>query len=93
MQGYPLAMVTYGVEVLPPIKNLKAAHPDITQPWYAEDVGALGTYYNIELYFNSKKHSGLGHGYYPKPSKSVLIVQPDNLKTGKQFGLHHRFKV
>ena len=47
---------------------------------------------NIKLYFNSLKHSGLGHGYYPGPSKSALIVCPDNPEAGKQFGLHQEFK-
>ena len=56
-------MVTYGIGVLMLIKRLKAAHPDITQPWYADDAGALGTYDNIDLYCNSLKNSGLGNGY------------------------------
>ena len=50
-------------------------------------------YDNIELYFNLLKHYGSGCGYYPKTSKSVLIVHPDNLETGNQFGLCHGFKV
>ena len=52
IQGVPLAMITYGLGIIPLIKNLKTAHPGITQPWYAEDAGALGTFGNIEEYFN-----------------------------------------
>ena len=62
---------------------MKAAHPDVTQTCYAEYVRALDTYGKIELYFNPIKHSGPGCGYYPKPTKSVLIMYPDNLETGK----------
>ena len=36
---------------------------------------------------------GPGRGYYPKPSKSVLAVRPENLKDGKVFGARHGFKV
>ena len=34
-----------------------------------------------------------GRGYYPKPSKIVLIVHLNNFASGKEFGLRHRFKV
>ena len=63
MSGDPLDMVTYGIGVLPLIKRLKAAHPDITHPWYAEYSGALGMYDNIKLYCNLLKYSVLGHEY------------------------------
>ena len=36
-------MVTYGIGVLLLIKLLKAAYPDIAQPYYIDDVGALCT--------------------------------------------------
>ena len=39
-QGDTLAMSTYGIGVLPLIKQLKAEYPDVTQPWYADNVGA-----------------------------------------------------
>ena len=32
-------------------------------------------------------------GYHPKPTKSVLIVRPENLAAGKLFGRRHRFNV
>ena len=61
------------------ITRLKMAYPDITQPLYAYDAGALGTFDNIGLYFNSLKRSGLGYGYYLERLKTVLIVHLDNL--------------
>ena len=51
-RGGPLALVTYDIGVLLLIKRLKAAYLDVTQTWYADDVGALGTYENIMSYFN-----------------------------------------
>ena len=58
-------------------------YPDVTHNWYAFASGALGTFANIELYFNSLKLFGTGRGYYPEPSKSVLILHPDHLEAGK----------
>ena len=56
-------------------------------------MGALGKYKIIELYFNFQKQIGPVHWYYPKPSKDVLTVHPDNRKARKLFGLRHGFKV
>ena len=93
MQGGPLAMVAYGVGVLPLIKNLKAAHPDVTQTCYAEDVEALGTFVKIGGFFNSLTQAGPEHGYYPVPTKSVLTLHLDNIEAGISFGARHGFKV
>ena len=41
MQGYPLAMIAYGIGILSLINNLKQDIPDVTQPWYADNAGAL----------------------------------------------------
>ena len=86
-QEEPLDMVAYGIGVICMMKQLKETYPDVTKPWYVDDEGALGTYDNIELYFNSLRQSRTGCGYYLEPSKIVLIVNPDNIETGKQFGL------
>ena len=84
-QGDPLSMVTYGNGVILMTKNLKAAHPDLIQPWYIDYMGALSNFVNVKLYFNSLKHSGPDHGYYPKPSKIVIIMHPGNPETGKRL--------
>ena len=93
MQGDPLSIVAYGIVILPMIKPPKSEYPDIIHTWYADDAGALGTSKNTKLYFNFSKRFVPGCGYYPKPPKRVLIVHLDNLEGGKQFGLHHGFKV
>ena len=92
-QGDPLAMIAYGVSILPLIKNLKREIPAVTQPWYADDAGAFCTFVIIETYFNLLTNPGPGHGYYPELSKSVLIVHPDNIEAGKLFGTCRGFKV
>ena len=75
-QGGALAMVAYGIGILPLIKNLKAGFLDVTQPWYADNAVALGTFTRVRGYFNLLKRIFPGRGYYPKPYKIFFIVHP-----------------
>ena len=75
-------MVSYRIEIIPMIKILKYTHPDVAQTWYAENAGALGTSDNLERYFNSLKRNGPDRGYYPDPTKIILVVHPKILKRG-----------
>ena len=93
IQGVPLAMIVYGIGILPLINNLKQEIPCVTQPWYSDDAGSLGTFARLETYFDYLTRQGPGRGYYPESSKSVLIVRSYNLKSGKVFGARHGFKV
>ena len=92
-QGDPLDMAADVIGVIPLIKWLKEAYPDVNQPWYVDDDGEIGMFNKIGLYFNLLKQFGLGRGYYPKPPKRIPIVHPDNIAVRKEFGLRHRFKV
>ena len=56
MQRDPLAMITYRISILLLINNLKWEIPDVIQPWYADDDGALGTFAKLETYFDSLTH-------------------------------------
>ena len=47
----------------------------------------------LETYFDSLTRHGLGRGYHPKPTKSVLIVRPDNIEAGKVFRARRGFRV
>ena len=86
-------MIAYVIGILPLIKNLKQEIPDVTQPWYDDDARDLVTFAIIETYFNLLIRQGPGRVYYPKPSKSELIVHPDNPDARKVFGTCHRFKM
>ena len=88
-QGDPLVMIAYGIGILPLINNLKREIPDVPQPWYTDYSGALGTFTIIETYFNSLTCQVTGRRYYPEPPKSILIVHPENLEPGKEFGSGH----
>ena len=91
-QGYPLAIIAYVIGILPFIKNLKTEFPDVNLLWYVYDAGALGIFARVEAYFYSLGIHGPGHGYYPKPSKIVLIVHLDNPEAGKLFVLYYWFR-
>ena len=88
-----LSMVAYSICILHLIKTMKAEFPDVPQPVYANDTGELGTFSRFRAYFNSLKRLVPGRGYYPEPSKFVLIVHPENIESGKLFGSSYRFKV
>ena len=45
-------MAVYGIGILLLINRLKPTYPDVTQPWSADDAGALGTFDSLEQYFN-----------------------------------------
>ena len=57
-QGDTLVMIPYGIWILPLIKNIKQAIPDVIQPWYADDAGDLGTFGRLETYFDSLTRQG-----------------------------------
>ena len=76
-------MIAYRIGILPLINNIKREIPDVTQPWYADNSGALGMFARIETYFDSLTRQGPGRVYYPKLSKSVLIVHLENIEVGK----------
>ena len=82
-------MIVYSLFILPLINNLKRAIPDATQTWYSDYAIALDTFTRLETYFYSLTRQVPGRGYYPEPSKNVLILPPDNLEAGKMFGSRH----
>ena len=79
IQGDPLAMIAYDIGVLPLIRELRNAHPWVTQPWYANDAGAGGTFQQIQGHFQDLQARGPDRGYYPEPTKSILVMAPGNI--------------
>eukprot|EP00978_Attheya_sp_CCMP212_P041254 scaffold234298_cov35-Attheya_sp.AAC.1 len=82
-QGDPMAMVAYGLMLLPLIKLLKKEHPYASQPWYADDTGAGGSFTAIRKQCESLQKLGPARGYYPEPSKSIPVVREMNLVAAK----------
>ena len=78
-QGDPLAMIAYGIGVIPLIIGLHEAHPCVTNPWYADDVRAGGPFEHILAHFMDMQVMGPPRGYFPEPTKSILVVSPGNV--------------
>ena len=74
-------------------KSFKSTYPDITHTWYSDNAGALGTFDHLENFFKSLKRNGPALRYLPNPTKSILVMHPQNLKAGDEFGRRHGFKV
>ena len=72
----PLDMVAYRIGILPLTKRLKLTYPGVTQICYADDSGALGTFYHMEKYFKALNCNGLAWGYSTEPNKSILGMHP-----------------
>ena len=51
-QGHPLAMITYGIRILPLICELRTVNTHIMQPCYREDSGAGGTFEALHDHMN-----------------------------------------
>ena len=84
-QGDPLAMLFYGVSLMPLIESLK------DRTWYAGDSGTLGALGNLVEWLSSLTENGPKYGFYPEPSKSYLVVHPNIVEKAHQ--LFYRFGI
>ena len=92
-QGDPLAMVGYGVDVLPLIQKLKAEFPQVSQPWYADDARAGASFKYILAFFQRLKAIGPQYGYYHEASKSILVFRQQNLEAAEKHFASKQFRV
>ena len=66
--------------MLPLTRLLKRDVPGCNQPWYADDAGAAGSFSDIERFFNMLSKKGPARGYFPEPTKSILVVKPESVE-------------
>ena len=78
-QGDPLAMGNYALSTRHPIETLKEKAPGVLQAWFADDDTALGMLEKLRVYWEQLKTIGPLYGYYPEPSKTVLLVKTSDL--------------
>ena len=76
-QGDPLSMVLYGLSLVPLARRLRDAVPTTRQAWYADDSAIAGRASGIGKTMELLRLHGPARGYYPEPSKSILICTPD----------------
>jgi hypothetical protein len=92
-QGDSLAVFGYPVGLLPLIRGLKLEFPMVTQPWYADGTGTDATFKRIRAMFLILLQLGLDYGYYPEPTKSILVVSTANFARANAEFADLGFKV
>ena len=50
------------------------------QVWYADDATGCDTFERMRKWFDALRALGPKYGYFPKPSKCILVVKPDRLE-------------
>ena len=78
-QGDPLAMAMYAISTRPLIESLKTNAKDVAQVWFADDSAGAGKIRALKLWWDHLKEIGPKYGYYPKPSKTYLIVKNEQI--------------
>ena len=84
-KGEPLAMISYEIGVLPLIRELQGYHLHVTQPWYTDDGGAGRKFGHILEHIQDLQARGPARGYYPDPTKSILVVAQGNVARAEEF--------
>jgi hypothetical protein len=72
-QGDPLAMILYGVALLPLVEKLRVAVPEATTPWFADDAAAIGNALDNATALEFLAHEGKAYGWYAEPEKTHVI--------------------
>ena len=82
-QGDVPAMAMYAIGTRPLVDRLSdTVNPELCkQVWYADDSGSAGKISEMRKWWDELYQEGPKYGYFPKPSKTVLIVKdPDQLQ-------------
>ena len=78
-QGDPLCMIAYGIKILLIIREICTTHPHVVQPWYADETGAGETFEALHEHMRNLLARGPPRGYFPDPTKSILVISPRNV--------------
>jgi hypothetical protein len=68
-------MFGYGIGIMPLIHKLKREFPAVKQPWYIDDAGTGDCFADLRKFFLWLQEIGPTYGYFPEPTKSILITQ------------------
>ena len=84
-QGDPFSMIAYGIGVLPLIRDLRRDHPRVMHTWYADDAGVGGKLGDVMAHFRDLQLRGPARGYFPEPTKSILVVAESNVPRATEY--------
>ena len=79
-KGDTLSIITYGIGILPLIRDLRTAHLHIMQRWYAGDACVGGTFDALQEHIRDFLVRVIPWGYFPEPTKSILVVSLRNVR-------------
>ena len=92
-QGYPLDMIAYGIGILLIICELCNVHPQVTQPWYADNTGKGGESDTLQEHMQEFLVRVSPQGYLPGPTKSILVVSLQNVQRAEEHFWAIRMRV
>ena len=84
-QGDPAAMSAYGVGITPLFKLCRQDSPTVKQAGFADDLIGAEKLIALRKYWDSVNTYGPALGYYPKASKTWLVVKENLLEIAKQI--------
>ena len=89
-QGDNSAMALYASSLMPLLRSLMLQSDDniykfLKQIWYADDAAAGGKLEDMARWWSMLCKHGPTYGYYPKASKSWIIVKPHYLDEAKRL--------
>jgi len=92
-QGDPSAMAFYALATRP-LMDVLAKIGKIIQSWYADDTAACGSLVELKNWWDKLLAIGPTYGYFPKPSKTILVVKNDyNMPMARSLFEHTGMKV
>ena len=77
-------MIIYGKGFLPLIRELQYTHPNVTQPWYADDAGAGGKLGHILEHFQDQQARGPPRGCVAR-AEEFFCGMGVNIVTGSRY--------
>ena len=84
-QGDNCASPFYSVSTKPLIDELKSC-VGTKQVWYADDASGAGKLHELSVWWTRLKEIGPAYGYYPKPSKTIVVLKdPDKLEEAQHI--------
>ena len=86
-QGDNLSMAMYAISIRPLIDSLKesAGTENLRQVWYADDSTGAGALEQLKIWWEHLKENGPSYGYYPKPTKTHLILKNEDHRERAEY--------
>ena len=86
-QGDPCAMQMYALGVVPLIQagQKETDNKYFLQVWYADDATGAGKLTELRKWWDVISKDGPNIGYYPKASKTILVVKPEKAKEAQRI--------